>query len=997
MFDYVGSSGNDIFNAPLETLGNAAVMTLQPFTAIDGNGGYNVLNAVLNGSVTPVALDDIQEVNVTTSAAATLGLINAPDVESIMNIASTNALTVSGIAAGADLNVISTNQASTFEFASTTGTQSVDLYLQNSTGAVTIAGIETINITSGGTAANSVALTAAAATTINVDSIDTATRDDNALTITGVAAATLIDATGFNANFAGTLAVAGTLIGGLGNDTLTGAADVAATIIGGNGNDSIIAGAAGVAHSDSMSGGAGNDTITFGAGFVAGNATAALNDTVDGGTGTNTLVLTAANAEGVTAAATTIDNIQTLTLSSAGTDTATLQVALIDSTITTVNLGSGAGATYTVNMNAGSSTLTLGAATGATLLTVNDSGTALTDSLTISNSATTGTVDMFAGAVTVAGYETLTINTGTVATALQAITTLTVNTDATATAPIIVFSGANAIDIATSLTTSSTGLMTVNGSGLTATTGTVLDINSMSAGTGGTFSITGSAGNDAIATGNFASTVFGGSGNDSITGGTGTADSIHGDAGIDVLDGGTGNDTIKGGEGNDAITAGTGSVSIDGGANDDSISLGSTLDSTDTIDGGAGNDTLVVTAAVTTPAAGNRVTNVEYLDVNLATALSQDLSMFGNTTITRLSSNTTAANITVTEAGSTFDTITLTGAAPGTVAVSRSAAADAVATSLTVNFAVATPAAETVTALTASDEITLTLNAAAAANDVVLTTLTAAELTTLNITGAGDMTITNAIAGSTTISTITNSQTGAATLSLSATNNTSAITFTAGASTGRSTVTTGSGNDVITAGSGSLYATGGNGNDLITGGTTTDSLTGGAGNDTINGGAAIDTLTGGTGVDQIYLGSDAVADSVIQAGGDSQQISGVALTGVNLADYNFQFADQIFNVNATAATDNDTITVGNYNGTTLNLTFNNTQSTSNVFSVEDNTGTYIRGNFNATTGGFLASTTGADTLLAYDSNSGVAVAVEVVVLVGFTGTLAGSAAGVITS
>ena len=869
-FDYSGTQANDIYNAPLETLGGAAVMTLQAFTSIDGAGGTNTVNAVMNGSVTPLELLNIQIVNATTSANATLGLINATSATTVSNVASSGGLTFSGLAATA-VNLVATSPSAgadtVFAYASTTGTQSVNLTVDNlatlavgpDTSDVTIAGIETIAVTAANHA-STFTLIADAATTVNI-------AGSQNLTMAGAVVATLINGSSFTGNLTTALTVAGTLNGGTGNDVLTGGAGVKATISGNAGNDSIVTGTSAVtAHADSLSGGAGNDTFTFANGFVADNATATLNDSVDGGTGVNTLVVTAANAEAVTTASTTIDNIQTLSLSSAGTNTATLQVALIDSSIATVNLGSGSGATYTVNMNAGTSTLTLGDATASTLLTVNDTGTALTDSLTISNSATTGAVDMFAGAVTSAGFETLTINTGSVATAQQEISTLTVNTDATATGSTVNFSGANTVDISTILTTSSTGLTTVNGSGLTATTGTVLDINAMAAGTAGTFSITGSEGNDAIATGNFASTVLGGGGNDAITGGTGTADSIDGGAGIDTLDGGTGNDTIKGGTGADVITASTGSVSIDGGAGNDTITLGATLTSGDTVDGGADIDTLVLTAAVVSPSVGARVSNVEILNT---TAAAQDMSMFtGNAFTTVVQAASGGDALALTNAASTLTGLTILDGSINLVdSVVRDVDTSSNALTVTAGIAIAAGSA-----LTASNEETVTVAAATFAADLDLATMT--DLTTLNVTGSGSGAVVIDAQLATLLATVnTAGVTGTGTVFVDASDSTVALTFTGAASTGNQSITSGSGADVITAGSGITVVIAGSGNDTVTGSTLADTITGGAG---------ADSVTGGTGADTFLVGATltdwAVGDYV--AGGTGTDILSFGAAGI---------------------------------------------------------------------------------------------------------------------
>jgi Ca2+-binding RTX toxin-like protein len=95
----------------------------------------------------------------------------------------------------------------------------------------------------------------------------------------------------------------------------------------------------------------------------------------------------------------------------------------------------------------------------------------------------------------------------------------------------------------------------------------------------------------------FGLTVDGFSGNDIITGSAGN-DSLSGGSGNDTLNGGAGNDTLNGGAGNDTLNGGPGSDIVNGGTGDDKIVINDILD---TIDGGADNDylTLDVVASAT--------------------------------------------------------------------------------------------------------------------------------------------------------------------------------------------------------------------------------------------------------------------------------------------------------------------------------------------------------------------------------------------------------------
>jgi Ca2+-binding RTX toxin-like protein len=95
----------------------------------------------------------------------------------------------------------------------------------------------------------------------------------------------------------------------------------------------------------------------------------------------------------------------------------------------------------------------------------------------------------------------------------------------------------------------------------------------------------------------FGLTVNGYTGNDNITGSAGD-DKLDGGNGNDTLNGGAGNDTLNGGAGNDTLNGGEGSDIVNGGTGDDKIFAKDILD---TIDGGADNDylTLDVIASAT--------------------------------------------------------------------------------------------------------------------------------------------------------------------------------------------------------------------------------------------------------------------------------------------------------------------------------------------------------------------------------------------------------------
>ncbi|MCP4993429.1 MAG: hypothetical protein GY934_06545, partial [Gammaproteobacteria bacterium] len=104
------------------------------------------------------------------------------------------------------------------------------------------------------------------------------------------------------------------------------------------------------------------------------------------------------------------------------------------------------------------------------------------------------------------------------------------------------------------------------------------DVNSFSSiGTTGSDSLYGGKNNDVLDGLADKDTLFGAGGDDDLAGGDGT-DNLYGQEGADILNGGSGNDIMHGGTGNDVLNGGAGSDTLFGG-------LGS-----DTSTGGAGND-----------------------------------------------------------------------------------------------------------------------------------------------------------------------------------------------------------------------------------------------------------------------------------------------------------------------------------------------------------------------------------------------------------------------
>jgi hypothetical protein len=644
------------------------------------------------------------------------------------------------------------------------------------------------------------------------------------------------------------------------------------TMSGGAGNDTLTA----TAHTQSdlsIAGGAGDDKIV--------NTVLAATDSVDGGDGTDEISMLDAAAQildGSAATTVILTNIEQIEVTDQlATGTLTTQNIVASNKITLSNAAAnaallagaadvvGAAGDYTVDLGhsvAGNTARVLGAN-----LTITDTGTGTTDSVTINNKSNTGTgtaeIDVLDGrAITSTGYETVSIVTGSSnGAAQQDVSTLTITPDSTDAAVNLNISGSAAIDIGTSLTTTSTALMTVDASGMTAQTAgtTTLDIGATSQGTGGTASITGTSGDDQIIVGAFATTMAGAEGQDTLTGGS-AADNITGGAGNDIISSGGGNDVIDGGAGNDTLTVGAATaVSVTGGAGNDVVNMNSTLTSSDTIDGGEGTDTLAIDAAATA-SAGAGLSNFEILRLDTG-GLSQDMVQFSsNQGFTNITTNATGTHTVSNMSSSIVGASLITGST--TVALSR--LLDNSSNALEVDAG--TAGGTTVTTLTVNDEETLTFDDGAMTTSATYTvgTLNADDLVTLNVTGVSNFTITNAIVGANDTLVTVDASANAGTVDIDVANATVGVTM-SGAAGKANTLAGGTKNDSITGGSAADIAlSGAAGADTITGGGGNDSITGGTGSDSLVGGEGADSLDGGGGSDTFDLTETTSAADVVE-------------------------------------------------------------------------------------------------------------------------------------
>ena len=327
---------------------------------------------------------------------------------------------------------------------------------------------------------------------------------------------------------AGTLGAGDTLIFDASNDTTGGDYIITAgagndVLTGGNGNDHFVVGAG----NDTVHAGGGDDTINAGAALTAA-------DVFDGGSGTDTLYLKGDYSSGVVFNATTMTNIEAITLVAGHDYNLTMNAATVASgqTLTvhagsllaadnvTFNASAGvAGSSFVFDTGAGNDILTGGAGNdifrpGAGNDTVHGGG----GDDTINMSANLTAADVVDGG---SGTDTIVLNGDYSAGVTFGATTVT-NVEA------IYLTPGNDYKLTTNDATVAAGqTLTILAQGLLAGDKLVFD---GSAETDGSFTIkagagddvlTGGAGADTINAGNGTNTITGGLGGDDITGGTG--------------------------------------------------------------------------------------------------------------------------------------------------------------------------------------------------------------------------------------------------------------------------------------------------------------------------------------------------------------------------------------------------------------------------------------------------------------------------------------------
>jgi hypothetical protein len=861
-----------------DTVSSGIVGTVQALQSVDQinmGAGDDTLTAIISTAVTP-QLTDVEALNFSGTAAVAVDLSASSGYTSVVNTGSSAILTVSNIAAGTNISLANNTAGAGFTVSAAAFTGAADalsITLSNVTAGTTTMSnsIETLTINSTGGATNTFNTATVVPTTVNVTG-------DTALTYAeGLTTATTVNAGDFSGTLTSTWnpAAAYSYTGGSGVDTLT------------------LTGTTAVVETVDL--GAGNDKVTLAANL--GNT-----DVLSGGDGTDTLASTSALMSGLTNATAATDNIsnfEALTLTNVlgnNITGANVQKTGID----TYNIPGGTG---TLTMAAGTMTVNLSASLAGGALTMVDTGTATSDSVTISNTALAADDMGDAQNLVSTGYETVNIVANSVGGATsQDFGTIAITAD-TGGASSLVVTGNSPMT-----TTGAITAATIDASGMT---GEARGTNTfvMGAAGVGSVTITGSPGDDTLlGIAAAATTINGGAGEDTITGGT-AGDTISGGAGNDTITAGTGAaattaDTVTGGDGDDTITMGTGTHSVDGGAGNDSIDMAATLSTGDVIKGGEGTDILLLNANATAATAG-QVSEFETLRID-NTGGATNMAVFGlNPGFSTITAS--AAATTITNATASVTQLELDGGADTSLAFAR--LVDGAADTIDIE----TTATESIGSITIDNEETVTIDAADGAltitgnfvgvdmtsvtatgdNAVDLGTFsTAVSLATLDAS-AMTAAFTAVAAASVVAMTVTAPNTGAHAFTVTSGAGADTVTGSAGVDT----LITGNGNDVITLSSGGDTVNAGGGADTITNASGTGAITGGAGGDTFTGGAGVET----------YVQTDvahSVAPSSVSFAGATVAI-GDSMTFANGVDLWTNFnttTDDIINVASTTYT-----------------------------------------------------------------------------------------------
>jgi len=505
----VGGAGSDSFSGLLSGA-MATGSTIQSGDSVTGGAGADTLTLYISGdagaafTLGGIITDGVETIaisNYDTDTTANGTVIDMSAMSGVTTVQQVNSSAtgdtkfdnvqniVDIIAKGAgDVNVAYTSTVTSGTADSQNAT--VDTY----TGTLTVAGVETLNLTATGGNSTVAAVTAAAATKLTV-------AGDKNLTITdltsGSAAVATIDASAMTGKF-----------------TVTSADTDLASYTGGSGNDTLVRN------------NQADDT--------------AATDSFDAGDGVDTLSVTTGAALNAGEAATNLanySNFERLLLTDASTETAIDLTGV--SMFSIIKSSDATNGTTTVNGVAAGTNFEI---TGMDTTTDNFTAALADDTAADSATITLGTTaaGVTAGTLTFNNHETLTIATQGGASSINSL----VGSDLTT----LNVEGAKNLTLTNATATS---LATLDASGMT---GKLIMSNAVGK---TTIAITGGSGNDTIVGGSSHNTIDGGAGNDTITSVEGN-DTISGGAGndtivVDDFSDLSSSDTIDGGDGTDTL------------------------------------------------------------------------------------------------------------------------------------------------------------------------------------------------------------------------------------------------------------------------------------------------------------------------------------------------------------------------------------------------------------------------------------------------------------
>ena len=318
-------------------------------------------------------------------------------------------------------------------------------------------------------------------------------------------------------------------------------------------------------------------------------------------------------------------------------------------------------------------------------------------------------------------------------------------------------------------------------------------------------------------------------------------------ANLTLTIGSGGTNTIRGGTGNDAITLTGGVNDVDTGDGDDTITTSTNLVVGDRIDGGNGTDTFEVihTGLANIPSTAN-LSNIERIAIQDTVHQTLDFSSLTTITGVELDSGTTVNGATITTTLSASQSLTLDSITDGDSAAAsladggiKIAQANSI-TSLDLTLDDIGPGSSNTNTnlfIDIAGTGVATANVTSANTSFIVLENSGNALNTLNLTGSGTLGIQGTLANSIT--------------TINGLNSSANLAITSG--TGDDTITGGSGNDTITLTGGTNNVTGGDGNDVIILSTGNDTVVSGNGNDDITAAGGTNNITTGANNDEVTL------------------------------------------------------------------------------------------------------------------------------------------------